>query len=226
MAGSGAGSAAGGPAVLQAGACPLEGAGDRLDRRVQHVGHLARTEAEDVAQDQHGDLAWRQDLQGGHECKRDRFLLVVAGLRAGRHAEGAFEEGVGIRLQPEDLAESGRRGWFDVGHVPLLGRPAAGRATRVEAGVGGDPVEPGSQRGVSLEPPEAPPGGQQGLLKGVLGILHRTEHPVAVHPELAPVRLGELFEGIAITGAGPRDLVGRHHRSVSFLPRPAHTHPG
>ena len=50
------------PAALQAGARPLERAGDRLDGRVEHVGHLAGVEAEHVAQDQHGELA------GGRTC--------------------------------------------------------------------------------------------------------------------------------------------------------------
>src|SRR5207248_6018292 len=102
-----------------------------------------------------------------------RFGLLVAGLRAERAARRALEEGVGKRLQPDDLAEPGRLGWFDSRHVPLLGRAAAGRAARVEAPVGGDLVQPGAQRGASLEPTEALPGGQQRVLEGVLGVLDR-----------------------------------------------------
>jgi hypothetical protein len=64
------------------------------------------------------------------------------------------------------------------GDVPLLGRASAGRAKRVEAAVGGDPVEPGAHRGASLEPSEPFPGGQQRLLEGVL---EGSQHPVAVH---------------------------------------------
>jgi hypothetical protein len=42
--------------VLQAGARSFEGALDRFDGRVQHPGHLARVESEDVAQDEDGEL--------------------------------------------------------------------------------------------------------------------------------------------------------------------------
>jgi hypothetical protein len=42
---------------------------DRLDGRVEHAGHLGGAEPEDVAQDEHGDLPGRQELQGGHESQ-------------------------------------------------------------------------------------------------------------------------------------------------------------
>src|SRR5216683_2067077 len=118
---------------------------------------------------------------GLHEGQGDGFGLLVAGLRAERHLDRALEEGVGKWLKPYDLAEPGRLGRFNLGHVPLLGRSSAGRATRVEAPVGGDPVEPGAERGASLESRETLPGGQHGVLKGVLGVLEGAEHPVAVH---------------------------------------------
>ena len=59
--------------VLEAGARPFEGAVDRFDGRVQHVGHLVRVESEDIAQDEDGDLARRQNLKGGHEGQGDGF---------------------------------------------------------------------------------------------------------------------------------------------------------
>ncbi len=46
----------------QGGAASLEGAVDRLDRRVHHLGHLAGAVAEDVAQDDDGELPGRQHL--------------------------------------------------------------------------------------------------------------------------------------------------------------------
>ena len=52
-------------------------------------------ESEDVAQDQDGELAGRQDLEGRHEGQRDGFGLLVAGLRAGRRVERALEESAG-----------------------------------------------------------------------------------------------------------------------------------
>jgi len=47
-------------------------------------------ESEDVAQDEHGDLARRQRLQGGHEGQGDGFGLLVAGLWPGRHVDGTL----------------------------------------------------------------------------------------------------------------------------------------
>jgi hypothetical protein len=38
------------------------------------------------------------------------------------------------------------------------------------------------------------PGSQQRVLEGVLGILEGSEHPVAVHLQFPPVRLGQLGE--------------------------------
>jgi hypothetical protein len=43
--------------ALEAGAGSFEGAADRLDGHLQHVGYLAGVESEDVAQDEDGDLA-------------------------------------------------------------------------------------------------------------------------------------------------------------------------
>jgi len=138
-------------------------------------------ESEDVAQDEDGDLARRQVLQGGHERQGDGFGLLVAGLRVSGNVGRTVGEDIGIRLEPHDLAESGRFGRSIVGHVPLPGRSSAGGATRVETPVGGDPVEPGTERGASLEPAEALPGRQERALERVLGILEGSEHPVAVH---------------------------------------------
>ena len=169
----------------------------------EHARHLAGVESEHVAQDEHRELARRQDLQGGHERQRDGFGLLVAGLRAGRHAGRVLQQGVGKRLEPDDLAEPGRLGRFDPGDVPLLGGPPAGRAACVQAPVGGDPVQPGAERGALLEPGEALPGGQQRVLHGVLGVLQGAEHPVAVHLQLPPVRLGQLTERVAVPGPRP-----------------------
>src|SRR5262249_7013477 len=99
---------------------------------------------------------------------------------AERHVDHTLEKGVGKWLEPYDLAEPGRLRRFNLGHVPLLGRSSTGRAKRVEAPVGGDPVEPGAERSASFEPSKTLPGGQQRILQGVLGILEGSEHPVAV----------------------------------------------
>ena len=113
-------------AALQGGARPFEGAVDRIDGRVQHVRHLVRVEPEDVAQDEDGELARRQELKGGDKGQRDGFGLLVAGLRPGGRVHRTLEPAVGIRLEPYDFAEPGRLGRLNVGHVPLLGLAPAG----------------------------------------------------------------------------------------------------
>jgi len=92
---------------------------------LQHAGYLAGVESQDVAQDEDGDLARWQQLQGGHEGQRDGFGLLVAGLRPARPAGGALEEGVRKRLQPDGLVARGRQGRFELRHIPLPG-PGAG----------------------------------------------------------------------------------------------------
>ena len=191
--------AGGGLPALQAGAGSFQGAVDRLDGHLQHAGHLAGVEAKDVAKDEDGELARRKQLQGGHEGQRDRFALLVAGLRPERPVDGALDELVRKRLQPDGLVARGRHGRFEPRHVPLPGRAPTRRTARVEAPVGGDLVQPGAQRGAFLsESADALPGGQHRLLDGVLSVGEGAEHPVAVHLQLPPVRLRQLPESLAI----------------------------
>jgi len=172
-------------------------------------------ESQHVAQDEHGELARWQDLQCGHEGQGDRFGLLVAGLRAERYVDRTLEEGVGKWLEPYDVAEPGRLGRFKLGDVPLLGRASFGRAKRVEAPVGGDAVEPRADRGASLEPAEALPGGQHRVLEGVLGVLEGSEHPVAEDLQLSAVRLGQLSERLAVPGTRPGDQVCCLHSTLA-----------
>ena len=55
----------------------------------------------------------------------------------------------------------------------------------------------------SSEPADALPGGQHRLLDGVLGVGEGSEHPVAVHLQLPPVRPGQLPERLAVPGPRP-----------------------
>ena len=59
-------------------------------------------------------------------------------------------------------------------------RPTPAVLQRSQAGVGGDPVQPGAHRGLSLEPVVGLPGAQQGFLHQVLGVVQLTGHPVAM----------------------------------------------
>jgi hypothetical protein len=138
-------------------------------------------ESEDVAQDENGELPRRQNLKGGDEGQGDRLGLLVACLGAERHVDLSRKESVWQWLEPYHLAEPGRLGRFNLWHVPLLGGSSTGRASRIEAPVGGDPVEPGAERGALLESSETLPRCQQRVLQSVLGILKRPKHPVTVH---------------------------------------------
>jgi hypothetical protein len=61
----------------------------------------------------------------------------------------------------------------------------------VQAGVGGDPIEPRAKRRATLEALALAPGAQEGLLHQVLRILERAEHAVAMHLQFAPVALDQ-----------------------------------
>src|SRR5262249_14202631 len=89
----------------------------------------------------------------------------------------------GIGLQPRNLGERVQRT-----------DPSGAPADRVEAHVGRDLVQPGPELRVTLEPLPAPPRPQVRLLHGVLGLVERRQHPVAVHVELAPVPFGPRLE--------------------------------
>jgi hypothetical protein len=69
--------------MLQAGARPFEGAGDRVDRGGEQVGHLVRAESENIAQGQDCELPRRQDLLGGYEGGEQRVLYGVLGVLKG-----------------------------------------------------------------------------------------------------------------------------------------------
>jgi hypothetical protein len=91
-----------------------------------------------------------------------------------------FEQGVGVGLQPRELA---------------IGRGAARALVEgVEASVGGDAVEPRPHRRPACIGVAAPPRTQERLLHELLGLLEGAEHPVAVQMQLAPVPLDTLTE--------------------------------
>ena len=70
----------------------------------------------------------------------------------------------------------------------------------VEAGVGGNAVEPGPEGRAAREAQALAPGPQQGLLHQILGVLERAEQAVAVHLQLAPVALHACAEGGRVFG--------------------------
>jgi hypothetical protein len=174
-------------------------------------------ESENVAQDEYGKLAWRQDLKSGHERKGYRFGLLIAGLGPERYAHRILTERVGIRLEPHDLAEPGRRGRLNSDDVPRFRGASAGRTQHVEAPVGGDPVEPSAHRGAALESGESLPGCEQRVLERILGVVERAEHPIAVHLQFSPMRLGQRAERLAVSASRPFDQLGRYQLHACHL---------
>ena len=79
------------------------------------------------------------------------------------------------------------------------------RREHVEADVRGDPVQPRAEQRAAVEGLAPAPRAQERLLHGVLGLLERAEHPVAVHVQLAPVALGERVERRFVAGPGRGD---------------------
>ncbi len=192
----------------------LERAGHGLLGGAEDAGRLAGGEAEHVAQEQHGPLPRRQPLHRGDEGQRDRLACLVPGLRSWFGGGQPLEQVVRTGLEPGRLAEPGGLGRRRARrHRPLA---PAHRAPHVQAAAGGDPVQPGPDRGAPLEPAQALPGRQQRVLQGVLRVLHRTEHPVAVHPQFPLVRPDELAERVPVTRAGQVDQVGRHADMVAY----------
>ena len=171
----------GGQVLPHPGAGPLERAVHGVDGVPEQLRDVLGRPAEHVPQDQHGPRARREVLDGDDVRQLDRLPREGDRLRLVRVAGGQLvEQPVRVGLQPQHLA-AGRR-------------PRATLREQVQAGVGGDPVEPGPERRASLEGLAPAPGAQEGLLHGVLGVLERPEHPVAVHVQLAPVSLSQPRE--------------------------------
>jgi len=160
-----------GPSPAQRLPRPLQCAVRRCDPDPEQPGRLGGGEREHVAQHEHGPLPRRQQPDRGHERQRHR-------LPADRHRLGlgrVVEEVVRVRLQARLMPPQ-----------------------RVQAGVGGDPVQPRARARALLERLAPPPRAQEHLLDVLLGQVHRAEHPVAVHQQLPAVPPGELRERVGV----------------------------
>ena len=157
---------------------------------LQHRGDVSDREAEHVAQEQRRGLTRRETLQRGDERQLDRLSCLVADF------------GRGVRLQPRDLV-AGRR-FRRVERRDGLGRWAPLAATdRIQAPVGGDAIQPGAQRRQPGEAVEATPRRGQRVLQHIVRVRDRTQHPVAVHVQLAQVWIHELTERLGVSGSSP-----------------------
>ena len=117
----------------------------------------------------------------------------------------------------------------DLGGRPEVGGqlPAGAVPGDVEGGVGGDGVEPGANAAAALELVQPAPGAQQRVLHGVLGVLDRAEHPVAVGAQLALVHPGQLRERVLVAHPGvleQRRLVEGIHHHAAWTPPAARNH--
>ena len=81
-------------------------------------------------------------------------------------------------------------------------------AQQVEADVGRDPVEPGTEHRAAIEAVATAPGAQECLLHRVLGLVERGEHPIAMDVQLATVALGEVRERRLVGDCGRLDRRG------------------
>ena len=181
----------------------------------EHAGRLAGGEAEHVAQDEHGPLPGRQQLQGGDEGQRDRLAGLVPGLRVRARVGQPLEQDVRVGL----AARSPRRAGSARGcRQPGESGPSRAAAGRRAARSGSGWWRPGTARSGPRSAPRtrrALPGGQQRVLQRVLGVLHRPQDPVAVHLQFPLVAADELAERLPVPGTCPVDQICCHNASTS-----------
>ena len=208
--------------------CALKRTVHGRDGGVERLGHLLRGEPEHLPQDQHRALVPREVLQRRDEGELHGLALLVAGVGRGI-AVGEGERVVRIRLHPDGLGERRARIGVRVGRSARAGGKAAARPPRVEADVGRDPVQPRAHRAPAGEPAEPAPRAQERLLKRVLGVVERPEHPVAVRVELPAVGVHDRAVRVLVPRAGGGEPVcfgggrcrnARHARQGRRTPGP------
>ena len=156
-------------------------------------------------------------LERGDEGELHGLAELVASLGSGVTVLDG-ESLVRVRLHPDGLGERLAGILGGVGGRTVVDRKhALGSARdRVQAGVGCDPVEPRARCASAFEPVQAAPGAQQRVLKRVLGIVQRAEHPVAVGLKGRAVGFDEPLEGVRVAASSERQqfaLIG--HRGCS-----------
>ena len=194
----------GSPAVRHRGTSPLQRAGDRFGRQPEQVARFGGAVPEHIAQQQHSPLVGGQQLNRSDEGQRYRLARLVPGFGSWALVRCSLEQDIGVRLQPEHLAQaSGFRWRHRQGRG--LHRSTLRGTQMVQAPVGRHSVQPRPHRGAALETLHAQPGGEQGLLHHVLRVLERTKHPVAVHLQLTTVRLDQLGERVTVPRLRPHE---------------------
>src|SRR5213078_1265953 len=85
------------------------------------------------------------------------------------------------------------------------GRVLAAGAEDRETAVSSDGVKPGLELDLAVVGAQRPVGGEQGVLKRVLGLLARAEHMAAEREQPAVVAIEYLLEGSVVARADARD---------------------
>jgi hypothetical protein len=160
---------------------PLQRAVDRGHRCRKQTGSLLRAEAQHLAQYQGGALLGAQVLQRGDEGQFDAFVLFVTGFRGrapGRKSDGL----IGVGLEP-DRFDDRSTGWcVRFSRWPeVVRQDALGPACNLgQTNIGRDPIQPRPSGAPVPQAGGTAPGAQHRFLQGVVGIVHRAEHPVTV----------------------------------------------
>ena len=154
-------------------------------RRVKDRGGLGSGELEHLAEEQHGPLGPGEVLQRGDERELDASR--AAGIaRPGRRRCSCRRNCRGNQSSGHGSSQTARHRLAKVAGLAqrwtVVRRKDSARSAgdQSEAGVRGDPVEPGPQRAAALEASQPAPRAEQCLLNGILGVLNRAEHAVAV----------------------------------------------
>ena len=173
---------------------------------LEHRSGVVRWPVERIAKDQDRSLSRRKMLDRCEECELDRLSHDggVVRLRA------LVDEAVGVRLQPREVGRRNRTGAEIRSRAFLVWHEAPRPALEdPEAGVGRDPIEPGSERRAPVVRLAAAPGAEEGVLDCVLGVLERAEHPVGVHLQLGAMPFDERRKrsGVAPRRRGDQPLV-------------------
>jgi len=120
----------------------LQRAVDRHLALVKDACDLGGVKPEHVAQHEHRPLAWREALERSEERERDGLLGFIASVGTRRGVGHAFEQRIGVGLEPCELAKPG--GWGGSNASPADPGCARRPESRswFQAAIGGDPVQP------------------------------------------------------------------------------------
>ena len=179
------------------GARSLQRAVDRRRSGLEQLGDLGGAELHDVAQDQHRPLTCGSSCSAVATASRTLCRVLTAASGVNVSGSGSSQWWLPACCVEVDVGVVGPGAQARGQH------PAGAVLQRAQARGGGDPVQPGPQRGPLLERRVAAPAAQIRLLDEILGVVHRAEHAVAMRNQLAAKRRRLLDEV----------LLGRHGRS-------------